>query len=157
MAKKVELSSLGDVLEYRILRKMRATEPNDPRMRETMLRIGLLIEAHAKLNVRRWGMIDTGRLFNSIRSEYYRKGSETGVKVGSFGVPYASMNEFGGIVTDRQRRAMFASLRDRGKLKTQSVDKGVIQGSRWIKRPFLRPAVAKNRGKIVELIRELFK
>lgn len=124
-----------------------------------MLRIGLLLEAETKLNIRRKGIIDTGRLLNSIRTEFYTRGDVVGVRVGSFGVPYAAMHEFGGAFTDRQRRAMFASLRDRGRLgaNRKTVDKGVIQGSRFRDRPYIRPAVATHKARILDIIRGLFR
>lgn len=158
MAKTIPLPSLGQELERRIAMKIRKFEPDDPKLREVMLRIGFLVETHAKLNIRRYGAIDTGRLFNSIRSEFYQLGTKAGIRVGSFGVPYAAMNEFGGPFTDRQRRAMFASLRERGKLQPGTgLGKGVIKGRRWRKRPYLRPAVVANSDKIIDLIRGLFK
>lgn len=159
MARSVPLTGLGQELERRIARRMRKFEPKQPEMKEAMLRIGFLLESEAKLNIRRQGIIDTGRLFNSIRSEFYERGSIVGVRVGSFGVPYASLHEFGGNFTDRQRRAMFASLRERGRLGPRRIgpDKGVIQGGRFLARPYLRPAVITHKRRIIDIIRELFR
>lgn len=153
----VPLNNLADEIERRIARKMRSLGPDSPKLREAMLRIGFLIESQAKLNIRGHGAIDTGRLLNSIRSEFYKNGNRVGVRTGSFGIPYASMHEFGGPFTDRQRRAMFAALRDRGKLKGPRVSKGVVQGNRFMARPYLRPAVRTHKGRILDIIRGLFK
>ena len=154
----VPLTSLGAELERRIAQRMASFSPKDPKLKEAMLRIGFIVEAQAKLNIRRHGAIDTGRLFNSIRSEFYTKGTRVGIKVGSFGVPYASMNEFGGTFSDQQRRAMFAALRDRGKLGPgKGVDKGVVQGGRFMARPYLRPAIMTHRNRIIDIIRGLFR
>jgi phage gpG-like protein len=154
----IPLSALGQELERRIAQRMRTFQPDDPKLKEAMLRIGFLIESHAKLNIRKHGAIDTGRLFNSIRTEFYRQNTKVGVRVGSFGVPYAAIHEFGGVFTDRQRRAMFAALRDRGKLGPgKGIDKGVIQGNTFRKRPYLRPALVVNSDKIIDIIRGLFK
>ena len=154
----VPLKNLSQEIENRIALKMRAIEPNSPKMRETLLRIGFIIEAQAKMNIRKVGAIDTGRLLNSIRSEFYQSGDKVGIRVGSFGVPYAALHEFGGPFTDRQRRAMFASMRDRGKLGPgKGVDKGVIQGGRFLARPYLKPAVETHRNRIIDIIRNLFR
>lgn len=158
MATSTPLPALGQELERRIALRMRKFQPGDPQLREVLLRIGFLIESHAKFNIRRHGAIDTGRLFNSIRSEFYQQDSRVGVRVGSFDIPYAAMNEYGGAFTDRQRRAMFASLRDRGRLTPGTgLGKGVINGGMWLPRPYLRPAVIENRGRILDLIRGLFR
>lgn len=154
----IPLTHLGAELERRIALRMQRYAPDDPKLKEAMLRIGFIIEAQAKLNIRRHGAVDTGRLMNSIRSEFYTRGTRVGIKVGSFGIPYASMNEFGGTFSDQQRRAMFASLRDRGKLGPgKGVDKGVVQGGRFMARPYLRPAIMTHRSRIIDIIRGLFR
>lgn len=159
MTTQVPLTGLAMEIERRILVRMRRFEPGSPDLKAAMLRIGFLVEAQAKLNIRRIGMIDTGRLFNSIRSEFYQHGdTRVGIRVGSFGVPYASLHEFGGTFTDRQRRAMFAALRDRGKLGPgRGIDKGVVQGGRFMDRPYLRPAIRTHTGRILDIIRDMFR
>jgi phage gpG-like protein len=158
MGKKVALKNLGEEIERRISARIRKYEPNSPELKAAMLRIGFLLEAQAKINLRRQGIIDTGRLLNSIRSEFYIDRSKVGIRVGSFGVPYASLHEFGGTFTDRQRRAMFGALRDRGKLGPgKGIDKGVVQGGRFLSRPYLRPAIVSHKNRIIEIIRNLFK
>lgn len=154
----IPITALSAEIERRIKARIGRFQPDDPAMREAMLRIGLLVEAEAKLNIRRKGIIDTGRLLNSIRSEFYRSKDKAGIRIGSFGVPYAAMHEFGGPFTDKQRRAMFASLRDRGKLgPVRQQGKGVIQGGRFMERPFIRPAVEKHKSRIIDIIRSLFR
>jgi len=155
MAKNVPLPNLADALEQRILTRMRRYEPRSPELKAALMRIGFLIEAEAKLNIRRKGIIDTGALLNSIRFEFFANNDKAGIRVGSFGNPYAAINEFGGPFTDRQRRAMFAALRDRGKLKRGFVGKGIIQGNRWKERPYLRPAVRSNEKRIIKILGDL--
>jgi len=153
----IPLQNLGDELERRILRRIQKFSPDDPRLLQALIRIGITLEAEAKLNIRRKGIIDTGRLFNSIRYELYKGKDRVGVRVGSFGVPYAALHEFGGPFTDRQRRAMFASLRDRGKLGGNYTPKGVVQGGRFIGRPYLTSALEAKKGRILDIIRDVFK
>lgn len=157
MARGQPISRLSYVLEQRIRARLRKLGPDSPELRETLLRIGFLVETEAKFNVRRRQIVDTGRLLNSIRTELFRKGSIVGVRVGSFGVPYAAMHEFGGPFTDRQRRAMFASLRDSGRLRRNRVSKGVIRGNTFISRPYLRPAVAKSRSRISDILQDFLR
>lgn len=158
MADQVTLGQLSSELERRIRAKLARLEPDSAEMKEALLRIGLLLESEAKLNIRRKGIVDTGRLFNSIRHELYQDRDKVGVRVGSFGVPYAAMQEFGGPFTDSQRRAMFAALRDRGKLgPVRKPGKGIVQGNSYTARPFLRPAVQKYRARIIEIIQSLYR
>lgn len=127
---------------------------DSPNIHNALLRIAMMIIAKAKVNVRRHKMVDTGRLINSLRWEFYRNGDEQGVYIGSFGVKYAAMNEFGGKMTERQRRAMFATLKDRAPRASKRVI--IKSGSewRWRPRPYLRPALVDSQKYIVETIRE---
>ena len=126
-----------------------------PMITQSLLRIAMMVISKAKINVRRHRMVDTGRLINSLRWEFYRQGDTEGVYIGSFGVKYAAMNEFGGEVSERQRRAMFASF---GSRKTKLPSKGIIRksgaGWRWKPRPYLRPALKESQQYIMETIRE---
>jgi len=157
MATGIPLKDLGTELERRIAARMKQFEPDSPKLKEALLRIGFLIENEAKRNIRRQGAIDTGSLLNSVQSHFFKDGDRTGIQVGSFGVPYAAINEFGGPFTDRQRRAMFAALRDRGKLGRDRVSKGVISGGTYRARPYLMPAVKAHKQRIIEIIRGLFR
>lgn len=154
----IPLKGLSAEIENRIAMRIRRFQPGSPELKEALMRIGFLVESQAKLNIRRIGAIDTGRLFNSIRSEFYQNGDHVGIRIGSFGVPYASLHEFGGTFDGRQRRAMFAALRDRGKLGPgKGIDKGVVQGGRFLARPYMRPAILMNTGRILDIIRNLFR
>lgn len=141
-----------DSLISRLRARSKALAPGSAAMQEALTRAGLIITARAKMNVRRLGIIDTGRLLNSIRYELYTTGNAAGVRVGSFGVPYAAMHEFGGPFSERQRRAMFAAMRRRGGPPRPS--KNVIQGSHFRARPYLRPAVKASAGQIIDALRE---
>lgn len=119
-----------------------------------LTRIALLVSAQAKLNIRRRQMIDSGRLLNSIGHEFYRDGDISGVMIGSFGVKYAALNEFGGKVSRAQIRAMFAAMKRRGGPPRAS--KGVVnvKTGRWKPRPYLRPALVKLKPRIIDILRE---
>lgn len=129
--------------------------PGAPQIHETLLRIAMMVIAKAKINVRRHRMVDTGRLINSLRWEFHRQGDTEGVYIGSFGVRYAAMNEFGGEVSERQRRAMFASMSSRKmKLPSKRIITKSGAGWRWKPRPYLRPALKESQQFITETIRE---
>jgi phage gpG-like protein len=130
--------------------------PDNPAVKASLTRAALLIINQAKIEIRRKRMVDTGRLLNSLKFEFYRPDTGgIGVELGSFGVPYAALHEFGGRFTPAMRRAMFADLRERGRLRKNSKGKGVIQGGRFQARPFLRPAYAKHKDKVTELLQEV--
>lgn len=156
MAKLVKVGNLGLVLEQRIMERLKRFAPGSEEMTKALTKIGVLIETETKLNIRRKKIIDLGALYNSVKYALFKSNSGGGVTVGSFGVPYAAIHEFGGPFTDRQRKAMFANLRKRGKLnKGQS--KGVIKGDRIIARPYLRPAIKRYRSEIVDIIRGIYR
>lgn len=156
MAKKVvRMGDLATVLEQRIQARLANLAPQDPRMREVLTRIGILIETEAKLNIRRKHIIDTGTLFNSIRYQLRTNANRGEVVVGSFGVPYAAAHEFGfeGPVTVRShtRTVLFGRV-----VPPYSVP----SYTRWHsvrKRPYLRPALGKLKGRIIELVREYYR
>jgi len=137
----------------RINARAKDLQPDSLKLKAALDRIGLNVTAKAKFNARRQGIVDTGRLINSLRYEYFRDGDVAGIRLGSFGVPYAALHEFGGPFTDRMRRAMFASIRKRG--GPERPNKGVIQGKRFRARPYLRPAVLESRNLIMNILREV--
>lgn len=158
MTESVKLQDISKALELRIQRKFAALDPEDPKMRVALLRAALLVEAEAKLNIRRKGIIDTGRLLNSISHVFFKSRAGGGVRIGSFGVPYAAIHEFGGVFDIRQRRAMFSALGKRGKLNgpDSRVSKGVIIGNTFKARPYLRPALEKHVQRISRIIAGAF-
>ena len=140
-------------LVTRLTARFEPLRVGSPHLYEAFTRIGILVSAKAKMNVRRYGMIDTGRLINSVRHEVYKTPDGMGVKIGSFGVPYAAIHEFGGPFTEAMRRAMFASLARRngsGKYK----NKGVIRDNFIRVRPYMRPALTSTRPFTLSILRK---
>lgn len=121
-------------------------------LREPLTRIGVQVAALAKLNIRRWGMIDTGRLLNSIRYELFQVGNRAGVEIGSYGVPYAQILHFGGPFTEAMRKAMFASMKAR-KSKVSRPSKGFMKRGRFPARPYLTSALVQSRAMIIDTLR----
>jgi phage gpG-like protein len=120
-------------------------------MKTKLIRIATIVTTSAKLNIRKHRMIDSGNLIKSIGYDLVQTDDLSTLIVGSYGVKYAAINEFGGVFSDKMRRAMFARLRATGRKKRPS--KGVIQGDRWRARPYLRPAIRDNIVRILEILR----
>lgn len=166
-------------IESRIMQRLGAFDKKDPRMREALLRIGFILEAQIKLNIRSQKLIDTGRLINSIRS----KVTNEGLTVGSYGVPYAAIHEFGGEIAARNARyltiPMSAEFKGRSAREFSDLfvkrignraylvrqnEGGGLQFCYMLRervtmpaRPFMKPAVEKHKERIIDIIRNLLK
>jgi len=148
-----------EILVKRMMQRAKdfADPLGNPEQLRALTTIGLIVENTAKANIRAHGMVDSGRLMNSLKHEVMSQGrGEATVKVGTEGVVYARMNEYGGPFLPHQRRAMFASLSAAGRLDKVKAGKGVIVGDRWLPRPYLRPALNDNRKKILAIIDKAF-
>ncbi len=146
------------VLE-RVQLLLEKTDPGNPKAKAMLLKIAMKIAAQAKLNIRKQKAIRSGELWNSIRWEYYVNGTTQGIKVGSFGVVYAAMNEFGGPVSQKQAHAAFAAMKASSIKKPANVPPVLYRkGGQWYwrSRPYLRPALAQSQDYIIELIKEFY-
>lgn len=135
--------------------------PTSQEMKMALTRIGSVLQAEMRLNIGRHKMIDRGRLLNSIKYEIEQSGDTAFLSVGSYGIRYAAMNEFGGAMSRAQVRAMFVALREQnGKVKRAG--KGIItvnpDGTAWWReRPFIRPAIIKHREFMLDMLRTIGK
>lgn len=147
----------------RRLEKMKSmADPSSPEIRQALIRIGSVLQAEIRLNIGRQKIIDQGYLLNSVKYRIDQSKAVARLEVGPEGIKYAAMNEFGGPMTQKQVRAMFAALRERGKVPGRVGGKGVVtinkdQTGFWRARPFMRPAFQKHAGFIVDLLREIGK
>ena len=148
------------------IEKMRsAADPQSPQVKQALVRIGTVLEAQMKLNARRQKIVRNGGLLDSIKYFVTQSGSAAFVRVGSFGIDYAAINEFGGKMSHAQVGAMFRALRTEGKLNKSrkgGAGKGVVtrndQGEFfWRARPFIRPALKTHSSFIIDTIRRLGK
>lgn len=144
------------------IKKMReANGPDSPQLRQALTRIGVRLAAQMRLNIRQKGIIDQGALFNSIEWKLGKDPDGSFVEVGSYGVIYAAMNEYGGAMSKRQVGAMFSAMRERSG-KGKRAGKGIVKINKdgtgnWKPRPFVRPALRDNRTYILDIIRQLGK
>lgn len=100
-----------------------------------------IIEAAAKVNLNAQGLHKTGQLGDSI--QIYDKEAWS-VKVGSRGVIYAAIHEFGGIISAKRAKALHWIGKDGKDIFAKSV--------RIPARPYLRPAVDENQKQITRAI-----
>jgi hypothetical protein len=129
------------------------------------MRIGTVLAAQMKLNAQREKIIRNGGLINSIKYEIQQSGSAAFVSVGSFGINYAALNEFGGPMSRAQVRRMFVELKQEGRLNKSRVKgggKGVVTVNAdgtgfWEPRPFIRPALKTHAQFIIDTIRQIGK
>jgi phage gpG-like protein len=140
----------------RLTVKANAAGPDSPQLKAALTRIGATISAEATLNVRRRGLIDTGRLINSIKFELFVENNVQGVKVGSYNVPYAAIHEFGfqGSVSVRSYSRTLTQVFGK-RVNPRIVD--VRPHERFMRIParsYLRPAVQKYNNMIIDVLRQ---
>lgn len=126
-----------------------AFAPGSPKIKEMLTRAGVLLQGEIKLNIRRQGLIDTSRLINSIFYFVEQSDQKAILRVGSFGVPYAPVHEFGYDGIQRVRAATRTSPNGTS-YDVRAHDRRMNIPAR----PYLRPAVEKHRARIVDFLRE---
>lgn len=119
------------------------------------VRIGTILQGQIKVNIRSQGLIDTGNLLNSIRYELIKEGSKSGVRVGSYGVKYAAVHEFGfrGIVTIRSHTRTISQAFGRPIAPRPVTVRSHSAKMNVRKRPYIKPAIEKHKGTIIDIIR----
>lgn len=139
----------------RIQAQTKALAPSSPQLHEALTRIALYVTSVAKLNIRGQNLIDTGRLINSVRHEFFREGPVEGVRIGSFNVPYAAVHEFGyrGVqqVPGHARTITQAFGRP---INPRQINVGAFTRNMNIRaRPYLRPAIKTTRTFVIDTLR----
>lgn len=104
---------------------------------------GFIIEAFTKINIAKQGLIQTSDLINSIG---VYDATPRSVYVGSRGVVYAAIHEFGGVIHPRYAKYLAWKSKTGEWIFAKSV---TIPA-----RPYLRPAVDENKGHTMDAIRE---
>lgn len=132
----------------------KASEPDSPLLKAAMQRAALLVVNQTQLNIRKQGLIDTGALFNSIRSKFVRTDTnKQAIAIGSFGIPYAAVWE--GILGTRIKIPRHTRVVNKvwGRITKQPVVQTVGGHMRTVTpRPFLRPALQRHRDKVSQII-----
>lgn len=145
-------------LTARLLQMQMAFKTTDEAFKRMVTTVGLLARNSIIMQIRKKKIIDTGALINSIRFTVNNEDeTKANVAVGSYGVVYAAINEFGGSFGDAQRKAMWAALRRRYGSNIPQRNKNVIQGKTFRARPFLRPGIEQARPAVMRTIRQYLK
>jgi hypothetical protein len=159
MATVVKIGSLATVLEQRIAARLAFLSPNDPKIAAVLTKIGIMVERQAKIHIRRNHLIDTGTLFNSVKYKLLgQQGGQSTVEIGSYGVPYAAAHEFGfsGLVGVRSFTRNQTTAFGRA-IPAKPVTVAAHTRAMYVrKRPYLKPALADTREKIIDLVRSLY-
>lgn len=141
----------------RLVALRKAAEPDSPAVRMALTQAAVLLQNQIKLEIRKQRLIDTGRLLNSIKFEYYKpSGGGIGVRVGSFGVPYAAAWEFGlqnykENVRPHSRTVTQVWGRQLSSPITITVA-GFVRTRNQRARPYMRPALELHKQRIVDFI-----
>jgi hypothetical protein len=153
---------------YTVIEKIKvmrqATDPSSPELKKALTRIGGVLQGTMRMNIVRMKAVDNGGLLNSIQ---YQIDDQT-LSVGSYGIPYAARNEYGGPMTHRQVAAMFYYMRQASKLT--SVDKSQKNAApedrvvtvnpdgtgRWRPRPFIGDALKDKRDFVIRTLRKVY-
>lgn len=136
------------LLLKRLNKKIDAFKSDSPEMQTAMLTIGALLRTQTILNIREQKLIDRGHLINSINFKTFKRGNNYGVAVGSFGIRYAAVHEFG--FNGRVVVKSHTRTRDGKSFNVQPHERMMNIKAR----SYLRPAVTKNTTQILNLIRE---
>lgn len=162
------------ILASRLRRLFGLTDPSSPKVKAAMTRAAAIIVADAKLNVRaKLNRDSDGHLDNSIG---YRFLSPFEVLIGSFGIPYARIHEYGGTITPKEAKALAIPIDPRFKgrraknvenlfrlkdILYQKRGKGliaafVLKKSVFIPpRPWLTPAFITRRKRVNEILNSI--
>lgn len=152
----IEFSYDTSTLINFVRKRIANVTPGSPAIHNALTRIGLYVSSLAKINVRKKNLIDTGRLINSIRYEFFKEGNVEGVQIGSFNVPYAHVHEFG----YRGQVSIPAHVRRIDQVYGRSIPEKSINiraHSRQMNipaRPYLRPAVKRATPYIIDELRK---
>lgn len=153
---KVELTPQSKRNAVRIMARLKKLGNSDsPEVQSALNQIGNMVKNQAIANITQIGMVSAGggHLRASMQYRTERANGVARVVIGPFGIPYARINEFGGVFTKQMRGAMFASFRERG--LPPAAGKGIISGNLWRARPYLIPALAACRPRIKKILQSI--
>jgi hypothetical protein len=140
-------------LEKMIVAKIRDKVSNyqgrltEDAMKKKARRIGTLLTAQTKKNIRTERLIDTGRLLNSIASKTATTPKGFIIQYGSYGVNYAAAHEYG----FRGQVSVPAHTR-RSKKGTVYNVRSYTKFMRIRERAFIRPAYVMQRDRIKKIV-----
>jgi phage gpG-like protein len=150
MSVEFDLSQLRQTLDT----LSRFSSSDSPFLARALNRAGSVLATQIRVELRRSGLRRrTGDLANSIDYRIERRGNEVVLEAGSFGVRYAAIHEFGGIVN------IPAHIRTQTQVFGRPLDSPIQVNVRahtktFTARPFVRPAVLRQAENIANIIQE---
>jgi hypothetical protein len=154
---------------YTVIEKIKimrqATDPSSPELKKALTRIGGVLQGTMRMNIVR--MKAVGRNSGLLDSIQYHIDDQT-LSVGSYGIPYAARNEYGGPMTHRQVAAMFYYMRQEAQLTSVDIsqknaapeDRVVTVNpdgtGRWRPRPFIGDALKNKRDFVIRTLRKVY-
>ena len=154
---------------YTVIEKIKvmrqATDPSSPELKKALTRIGGVLQGTMRMNIIR--MKAVGRNSGLLGSIQYHIDDQT-LSVGSYGIPYAARNEYGGPMTHRQVAAMFYYMRQEAQLTSVDIsqknaapeDRVVTVNpdgtGRWRPRTFIGDALKNKRDFVIRTLRKVY-
>lgn len=164
------MANPGEAISRELQRLAQEVSPDSRTMQILLIRIANKIVNDAKKNVAQVLVMRSGKLRRSIGFKL----REGGVDIGSFGVPYANIHEFGGRITPKGRKFLtipqerafigrsalnfdlsFGRLDGKPYLftKQKTAAYRLVRQVTIPARPYLRPAFEENEEFAIDLIR----
>jgi hypothetical protein len=151
---------------YTVIEKIKvmrqATDPSSPELKKALTRIGGVLQGTMRMNIVR--MKAVGRNSGLLGSIQYHIDDQT-LSVGSYGIPYAARNEYGGPMTHRQVAAMFYYMRQEAQLTSVDISQKnaaypvvtIHNGlGYWRPRPFIGDALKNKRDFVIRTLRKVY-
>jgi hypothetical protein len=148
-----KMNQFEKVLTEKIRAKVRQRF-SDKEIKKKAIRIGNLLVLQTKMNIKRAGLIDTGRLLNSIDYKARSVKNRLRIEFGSYAVKYAAVHEFGyhGMVT------IPAHTRSRGgkkhKVRTHKRNVNINPATSSGMDGYIRPSIVQRREQILKILLE---
>lgn len=149
------ITSNHSLLIKRLKDRSKRLQPDSPKLAAALHRIGSTLSAQMRMNAERQRLRRTGNLINSLKYQLMRRGDTSLLLVGSFGVPYAAIHEFGfeGEVSVRGH-----NVRAHTRLGRQVKAHRRKAHDRYMKikaRPYVYPAWDKLKVRVYEILRSV--
>jgi phage gpG-like protein len=131
------------LLLKRLKIKEKSLKLSSPEMTAAMTNIGTVVMSQTVQNIRANKLVDRGPLMISIKYIVARINKKDSVLVGSFGIPYAAIHEYG------FKGIMYVRQHTRRGFNVKAHERNVNVPAR----PYLRPAFVKHGDLIIDIIR----
>lgn len=169
------MANPADKINQALAKLARDVSPDSRAMQVTLIRIANKIVNDAKRNAANVMTMRTGKLMRSIQFRM----TEGGVEIGTFGIPYGRIQEFGGAITPKKRRFLtipadkpfekrsalnfdlrFGRIPPRGGKPYLFTPQGtaayrLVRRVTLKARPFLGPAIRANERFAIDLLEEM--